>query len=106
MAELKTDALVKSVEALVAQKEAVTSRERELIEGLNVVLAKMGYRVVAADAVPRRRGRPPGSATKRSGRLADTVNGRRRKRGPGRPPKHTKGRTGSTKTKRDGKTES
>ena len=33
MAEPKTDALVKSVETLLAEKEAVTSKEKELIEG-------------------------------------------------------------------------
>ena len=73
MAELKTDALVKHLESLVAEKQAVTSKEKELIDGLNAVLSKMGYRVVAATAVPKRRGRPPGSGKQR--------------RGPGRPPK-------------------
>ena len=59
MADPKTDALVKSLENLVAEKQAVTSKEKELIDGLNAVLSKMGYRVVAATAVPKRRGRPP-----------------------------------------------
>ena len=68
MAELKTDALVKSLESLVAEEQAVTSKEKELVDGLNAVLSKMGYRVMAATAVPKRRGRPPGSGAKRPGR--------------------------------------
>jgi hypothetical protein len=84
VAEPKTDALVKSLESLVAEKQAVTSKEKELVDGLNAVLSKMGYRVVVATAVPKRRGRPPGSATgKRRGRPP----GSGKKRGPGRPPK-------------------
>ena len=86
MAELKTGALLKSVEAFRAEKEAVTSKEKELIDGLNAALSKIGYRVVAADAVPKRRGRPPGSTAKLRGRPAGTANNRRRRRGPGRPP--------------------
>jgi hypothetical protein len=86
VAEPKTDALVKSLESLVAEKQAVTSKEKELIDGLNAVLSKMGYRVVAATAVPKRRGRPPGSKARRGpGRPKGSRNGRRR--GPGRPPK-------------------
>jgi colicin import membrane protein len=76
VAESKTDALVKSVETLVAEKLAVTAKEKGLIDALNAVLAKMGYRVVAATAVAKRRGRrgrPPGSG--------------KRRRGPGRPAK-------------------
>lgn len=84
MAGIKTDALVKSLESLVAEKQAVTSKEKELIDGLNAVLSKMGYRVVATSAVPKRRGRPPGSPTgKRRGRPP----GSGKKRGPRRPPK-------------------
>lgn len=48
MAEPKADALVKSLESLVAEKQAVTGKEKELIDGLNAVLSQMGYRVVAA----------------------------------------------------------
>jgi hypothetical protein len=58
--EPKTDALVKSVEHLLAEREAVATKEKELIDGLNAILAKMGYQVVAKNAVPKRRGRPPG----------------------------------------------
>ena len=86
MADLKTDALVKSLESLVAEKQAVSSKEKELVDGLNAVLSKMGYRVVATSAVPKRRGRPPGSKARRPGRRKGSGNGRRR-RGPGRPPK-------------------
>ena len=85
MVESKTDALIKSVEGLVAEKQAVTSKEKELVDGLNAVLSKMGYRVVAATAVPKRRGRPPGSGARRPGRPKGS--GKARRRGPGRPPK-------------------
>jgi hypothetical protein len=68
VAELKTDALVKSPESLLAEKQAVTSKEKEFVDGLNAVLSKMGYRVRAATAGPKRRGRPPGSGAKRPGR--------------------------------------
>ena len=85
MAEPKTDALVKALESLVAEKQAVTSKEKELVDGLNAVLSKMGYRVVAATAVPKRRGRPPGSKARRPGRPKGS--GKDRRRGPGRPPK-------------------
>jgi hypothetical protein len=85
VADLKTDALVKALETLVAEKQAVTSKEKELVDGLNAVLSKMGYRVVAATAVPKRRGRPPGSATgRRRGRPSGSG---KKRRGPGRPPK-------------------
>ena len=86
MAEPKTAALVKSLEGLVAEKQAVTSKEKELVDGLNAVLSKMGYRVVATAAMPKRRGRPPGSGARLPGRPKVPSNGRRR-RGPGRPPK-------------------
>jgi colicin import membrane protein len=86
VAEPKTDALVKSLEVLVAEKMAVTAREKELVDGLNAVLSKMGYRVVAAAAVAKRRGRPRGSGARRPGRPKSSSNGRRRRR-PGRPPK-------------------
>ena len=42
MAELKTDALIKSLGSLVAEKESVTSREKELVDKLNAVLSRMG----------------------------------------------------------------
>ena len=94
MADTKTETLVKSVEDLLAEKQAVASRERELIEGLNAVLAKMGYQVVASNVVRRRPGRPPGSGNgrRRRGRKpgpkpARPVGSRRgRRRRPGRPP--------------------
>jgi hypothetical protein len=90
VAESKTDALIKSLESLVAEKQAVTSKEKELIDGLNAVLSKMGYRVVASAAVPKRRGRPPGSGgARRPVRAKGSGKGRRR--GPGRPPKEKSG---------------
>jgi hypothetical protein len=81
--EPKTDARVKSVGHLLAEREAVATKEKELIDGLNAVLAKMGYQVVATNAVPQRQGRPAGRRRgpgRRNGRR------RRRRRGPGRPP--------------------
>ena len=84
MADAKTDALVKSVEALLHEKKVVAARERELIGGLNAVLEKMGYRVVAADGMPRRRGRPPGSGNGRRAGRKPGPRARRRRRG--RPP--------------------
>lgn len=58
--------LVKSVESLLAEKQAIAGREKKLIEDLNTALGKMGYRVVptkTADGTPsgRKPGRPPGS---------------------------------------------
>ena len=77
MPDPKDNPLVKSVEALVTQKEELATKEKELIESLNAVLVRMGYRIVSENAeVPKRRGRPPGRKTVR-----------RRGRKPGRPPK-------------------
>ncbi len=64
MADSKDDALVKSVEGLLAEKQAVAEREKKLIEDLNAALAKMGYKVVSTKAVAnggKRPDRPPGS---------------------------------------------
>jgi hypothetical protein len=85
--EPKTDALVKSVEHLLAEREAVATKEKELIDGLNAVLAKMGYQVVATNAVPQRQRRPAGRR-RGPGRPAGSGNARRRRRRrrPGRPP--------------------
>jgi hypothetical protein len=67
---------VKSLESLVAEKQAVTSKEKELIDGLNAVLGKMGYRVVASATVPKRRGRPPRATARRpAARRAPAVAG-------------------------------
>ena len=64
MAEAADNALVKAVESLLAEKEAMAARERKLVEDLNVVLGKMGYQVVptkpSVDGA-KKRGRPPGS---------------------------------------------
>ncbi len=63
MTDLKLDTLVKAVENLLTEKQAIAAKEQELITPLNGVLEKMGYQVVALE-VPRRgrRGRPPGEA--------------------------------------------
>ena len=78
MTEAKSGALMKSVEDLLAEKQVLGEKERELVQSLNSALRKVGYEVVpihsAKPAVRRsRRGRPPGRPRKR--------------RGPGRPPK-------------------
>lgn len=69
MAEQKEDGLVKSVEGLLADKQALAAREKRLIDDLNAVLGKMGYRVVTIKAGSHaegagtggKPGRPPGS---------------------------------------------
>lgn len=64
MPEPREDTLVKSVEGLLAEKQALVAREKKLIEDLNAVLGKMGYRVVATagngTGTGKKRGRPPG----------------------------------------------
>lgn len=86
MAKAKGSVLVKSVESLIAEKQAIALKERELIGDLNAVLNKIRYQVVPLDAGVlggrgRRRGGPP-------------VRGRGRK--PGRPPKAAARRRGRT----------
>jgi hypothetical protein len=86
MAGPKSVAVVQAVENLIAEKQAIALMEREVIESLNEVLNKIGYKVVAMDADAsrgrgRRRGRSPRS---RRGRPAGTG----RKRDPGRAPKN------------------
>ncbi len=87
MPEPKGGALVKSVESLLAEKRAVSEKEKELIEGLNRVLTQMGYEVAPMKASVsngrrrrRKSGRPRGG---RAGRPAKTGGPKRR----GRPPK-------------------
>jgi len=59
VAESKDDSLVKSVESLLADKQALVAREKKLIDDLNSALGKMGYKVVPTAA--KKPGRPPGS---------------------------------------------
>lgn len=62
MAEPEENGLVKSVESLLADRQAITDREKKLIADLNAALGKMGYRVVKAGGeTPKKPGRPPGS---------------------------------------------
>lgn len=65
MAETEETSLVKSVESLLAEKQAMAAREKKLIEDLNAALGKMGYRVVSTKGsgteTPKKPGRPPGS---------------------------------------------
>jgi len=67
MAEPEEGDLVKCVERLLVDKQAITAREKKLIEDLNTALEKMGYRVVPIKAAGttggtgKKRGRPPGS---------------------------------------------
>lgn len=81
--DAKSEALVHSVQELVAEKRVVGKRERELVQSLNALLRKMGYVVLPK----KRRGRPPGR--------------RRKRRGPGRPRKvgRPQGRRGAPKTR-------
>jgi hypothetical protein len=66
VAQAEENGLVKCVESLLAEKEAMAAKEKKLIEDLNAVLGKMGYRVMAAKATAsttdggKKRGRPPG----------------------------------------------
>ena len=67
MAHARTDALVKSVENLLTEKQAVAEREKVLVQALNTVLTKMGYEVVprgpaATNGRRRRRRRRPFAA--------------------------------------------
>ncbi len=66
MAESDENGLVKSVENLLAEKQALADREKKLIADLNMALGKMGYKVVSAKGTganesPKKPGRPPGS---------------------------------------------
>lgn len=84
----KADALVKSVKTLLAEREAVTAKERELVKTLNGVLNQMGYQVVplsaqAASARGRRRRRKAGRRAGRKPRRPRKAGARRR----GRPAK-------------------
>src|SRR3989475_10691660 len=68
MMDAKSEALVHSVQELLAEKRVVGKKERELIQSLNAALRKMGYKVVPIQsgmpAVRRNssggRPRPPG----------------------------------------------
>jgi len=84
--EMKPETLVKSVDDLLVEKQAVVEKERELVQSLNTALRRMGYEVVPVDeGVPaRRRGRPPGRPRgRRRGRPPKAGRPKRR----GRPPK-------------------
>jgi hypothetical protein len=65
VAEPEEDGLVKCVESLLADKQAMAVREKKLIDDLNAALGKMGYRVVSTKGgspeTPKKPGRPPGS---------------------------------------------
>ena len=78
MMDAKSEALVHSVQELLAEKRVVGKKERELVQSLNAALRKMGYKVVPIHSArstvrQKRRGRPLGRPRKR--------------RGPGRPRK-------------------
>jgi hypothetical protein len=79
VAEPKDD-VVKSVESLLAEKEALAAREKKLIDDLNTVLGKMGYQVVATkpgshaagSGTGGKRGRPPGSGKRQPPKVTPT----------------------------------
>ena len=52
--------VVKLVQSVVAEKTAIASKERHLIESLNRVLSEMGYQVVPLVRSLGRRGRSSG----------------------------------------------
>lgn len=75
MAESDENGLVKSVESLLADKQALAAREKKLIDDLNAALGKMGYRVVStkganAGDAPKKPGRPPGSGKSQTAKPA------------------------------------
>jgi len=79
VAEPKEDDLLKSVESLLAEKQAIAAREKKLIEDLNTVLGKMGYRVVSTKSgvhtgagTGNKPGRPPGSGKGQPPKVAPT----------------------------------
>src|SRR2546426_11667596 len=86
MMDAKSEALVHSVQELLAEKRVVGKKERELVQALNSALRKMGYKVVPLNsAMPaarqNRRGRPPGRPRKRRGPGRPRQGGRPRGRG-------------------------
>jgi hypothetical protein len=65
MPEPRGDELVKSVQRVVAEREAVAAKEKQLVVRLGAALMKIGYRVVpidtgASEAPARRHGRRRG----------------------------------------------
>ncbi len=65
MAETEETGLVKSVESLLSDKQAMAAREKKLIDDLNAALGTLGSRVVSTKGggaeTPKKPGRPPGS---------------------------------------------
>jgi hypothetical protein len=97
----ETDALVKSVQSLATEKEAVAAKERQLIVRLGAALVKIGYRVVAMDrSDPERAGRVGGRrrARRRMNQAARKAVSRRMKaywaKRRNQPPKVKAGRRG------------
>src|SRR2546426_3342385 len=90
MMDAKSEALVHSVQELLAEKRVVGKKERELVQSLNAALRKMGYKVVPIhSAVPAARRnsrgqRGPGRPRKRGGPGRPREVGRPRGRGKGR----------------------
>jgi hypothetical protein len=64
MAEPEENGMIKCVESLLTDKQAMAAREKKLIDDLNTALGKMGYRVVpvaTGGTEAKKPGRPPGS---------------------------------------------
>src|SRR5262245_10946528 len=77
--------LVKSMESILAEKEAALTKERQAIENLSTVLKRMGYGIVALSQLPpgqKRLGRPPRNQSEPAPASAEGTPRRR-----GRPPK-------------------
>lgn len=87
----KPDALVKSVKALLAEREATTAKERELVRSLNGVLNKIGYQVVplGRSATPGGRRRRRRTVPRADGKPGRPTRARARRRG--RAPKRGQG---------------
>lgn len=86
----KSAALAKSVQSILAEKRAVQAMEQGLIQTLNSVLGKIGYKAVPTGKAGRRtkRGRPPGKAARGTKpRRAAAKRGRPRSKRRGRPRK-------------------
>jgi hypothetical protein len=91
MAELKGDAVIKSIESLLADRQAVAEKEKALIAELNRLLGPIGYGVVPArdgarGAVRGRRRRRRGGPGRARAVRPTRRTGRSRSR-RGRPPK-------------------
>ena len=93
----KAAVLAKSVKSILTERKAVAHMEKGLIDALNTLLGKIGYKAIPSSTTGkrrgrkgRRRGRPPGRPAAASGlkaKRAGAKRGRPRGRQRGRPRK-------------------